>query len=235
MPISSEPVGHSARKSRLTVIDRKAYYQEMRVLANDARKQHGVTTDSLGLSMMRCVYQREGIKLDLWPHKMKKIRAAYLIQEEEAYVLLNKSIKPVEPRLFALAHELKHHLVDREIAKKIPLGCAIDFASRSPIEIGAEVFAAEFIFPIDEFRAWVASCLGSATCGPDEIVLLKRNSPAKVSYSFLVKRLEWLGLVVRGKFLKFKFVNHEHRLHGMPFYLRSRHARRSQNARRRSL
>jgi Zn-dependent peptidase ImmA (M78 family) len=209
------------------MIDRKMYYLQMQALANGIREKHGVSTDSLGLSKMRSIYIQEGIKLDLWPHKMKRVRAAYLIEEGQAYVLLNKSIKPVEPRLFALAHELKHHLTDQELAKKNLLGCTTDFASRSAIEIGAELFAAEFIFPLEEFRAWVASCLGSAPCGADEIVQLTRQSPAKISYAFLVKRLEWMGMVARGEFSKFQFVKHEHRLYGLPFYLRRLDHRRT--------
>ena len=203
-------------------MERFTYYEEMKALAVATRSKYGVRTDSLGLREMRRIYKQEGIKLDLWPHKMKKVRAAYLIEDGQAYVLLTKSMKPVEPRLFALAHELKHHLVDQEIAKTRRLECSVDFSSRSPIEIGAEVFAAEFIFPEQEFSSWVETQLSNRTCGPDEIVQLKRNSPAKVSYTFLVKRLERLKLVTEGEFKRFQFLKHEYRLYGVPFYLRYR-------------
>ncbi|HEV8111576.1 MAG TPA: ImmA/IrrE family metallo-endopeptidase [Planctomycetota bacterium] len=197
----------------------------MKVLAHATRTKHNVVTGAFGLREMRRVYKLEGIQLDLWPHKMRTIRAAYFLEDGQPSVLLKKSMKPVEPRLFALAHELKHHLVDQDLARSQRLECAADFSSGSPIEIGAEIFAAEFIFPEDEFVDWLDRELGKGACGADEIVRLKRQSPAKVSYAFIVKRLEWLGRIQRGAFKGFKFQNHEHRLYGVPFYLRLRRIR----------
>jgi len=206
----------------MTAVERYPYYLQMKALARTTRQKHHVATSHFGLREMRAIYRQEGIKLDLWPHRMKKVRAAYFLEDGQACVLLKKSMKPVEPRLFALAHELKHHLVDQELAKTRRLECAVDFGSRSPIEIGAEVFAAEFIFPEEEFTAWVDGELGARPCVPDEIVQLKRRSPAKISYAFLVKRLERMGRVRGGQFKDFQFLKHEYGLYGIPFYVRYR-------------
>lgn len=202
-------------------MDRIAYYQQMKALARDTRAKHGVVTSALGLREMRKVYKAEGIKLDLWPHKMKKIRAAYFLQDDCAYVLLKKHM-PDEPRLFSMAHELKHHLVDQDLARSQRLECAADFSSRAEIEIGAEVFAAEFLFPEAEFVEWVNGQLNGSGCGIDEVVRLKRACPAKVSYTFLVKRLERLKYAAPGTFKGVQFQKHEHRIFGVPFYLRLR-------------
>jgi len=202
-------------------MQRHEYYKQMKELARKTRTTHGVVTAAFGLREMRRIYKDEGIKLDLWPHKMKKIRAAYFIEDDRAYVLLKK-MKPVEPRLFSLAHELKHHLVDQELARTRRLECAADFSSRSPVEIGAEVFAAEFLFPEEDFVTWADTHLKSRPCGIDDVVRLKRACPAKVSYAFLVKRLERLQYAPEGAFKGVKFQNHEYRMFGLPFYLRYR-------------
>ena len=129
---------------------------------------------------------------------MRKVRAAYFVVENEPSVLLNASIVPDPPKIFALAHELKHHLVDREAAKLRPLGCQTDFASKDPIEIGAEIFAAEFIFPQEDFRVWLEGLGVTGHCDQAEVIRIKRACAAKVSYQYVVKRLQWLGHVERG-------------------------------------
>jgi Zn-dependent peptidase ImmA (M78 family) len=200
-------------------MDRTAYYQQMKVLARESRAKHGVVTSALGLREMRRVYKAEAIKVDLWPHKMKKIRAAYFIEDDRAYVLLKKNM-PVEPRLFSMAHELKHHLVDQDLARTKRLECAADFSSQAEIEIGAEVFAAEFIFPEEEFAAWAEQSIELGACRPENVVTLKRCCPARVSYTFLVKRLERLGFAQRGTLGGVNYVKLEEKLHGPPLYKR---------------
>jgi Zn-dependent peptidase ImmA (M78 family) len=51
---------------------------------------------------------------------------------------------PEEPRLFALLHELKHHYRDRDAIGAGSLVCG-DYNANRRIEIGAEIFAAEFL------------------------------------------------------------------------------------------
>ncbi len=203
------------------------YYENMKALAREVRTRYGVRTDALGLSEMRRIYRLEGITIDFWPYKLRKVRAAYLIHDGVPHVLINKSMKPIEPRLFSMAHELKHHYADRNLAMKAPLGCRIDFSDRGlpVIEIGAEVFAAEFIFPESEFRAWVQDGLGDHHCTAEKVVHLKRVCPAKVSYTYLVKRLTRLGYVSLGAFTDVQFTKLEERLFGLPFYKRFKNPR----------
>ena len=47
---------------------------------------------------------------------------------------------------------------------------------------------------------WAAQLLPDGDCKAEDVVDLKRNCPAKVSYAFLVKRLERLRYVKRGTF-----------------------------------
>jgi len=201
-------------------MDRGDYYKQMRALAGQVRSQYTIQTDSFGLREMLAIYREQGIQLDRWKPRLRKVRAAYFVVENEPSVLLNAAIVPDPPKLFALAHELKHHLVDREAALLRPLGCQTDFASRNPIEIGAEIFAAELIFPQDDFREWLKGLGISKHCTQADVVRIKRACLAKVSYQFIVKRLEWLGHIERGEYAKTQWVKLEESLHGQPFYKR---------------
>ncbi|WMT79598.1 hypothetical protein [Bradyrhizobium sp. Ash2021] len=63
--------------------------------------------------------------------------------------------------------------------------------------MGAEVFAVEFIYPEHEFAELVRAS-GVVTWRPEDVVVLKRRTPAKISYMLVQKRLERLGVVERG-------------------------------------
>jgi Zn-dependent peptidase ImmA (M78 family) len=210
-------------------VSRNDYYQDLKALARSKREEYAVATDHLGLREMRAIYRHEDITIDLWPHRLKKVRAAYMVVDGEPHVLLNKAIKPVEPRLFSMAHELKHHFVDRyqAVASPCGLGCQeyVNYRGVPQIEIGAEVFAAEFIFPEREFREWAATSLGTGDCSREDVVRLKRACPAKVSYTFLVKRLERLRYVRKGALAGVQFRKLEEELFGPPIYKRIRHRR----------
>lgn len=201
-------------------MDREDYYGEMRSRAREVRSQYLIRTESLGLREILAIYRDQGIQLDRWKPKLRKVRAAYFVVGNKCSVLLNAAIYPVQPKLFALAHELKHHLVDREAAKLRPLGCQAEFAGRDPIEIGAEIFAAEFIFPEDDFAAWLKTMGVTGHCSPEDVVKIKRACAAKVSYQFIVKRLERLGHIRRGEYDKTRWVKLEESIHGQPFYKR---------------
>ncbi len=207
-------------------MNRTDYYQVLKALARSKRIEYGVTTGRFGLREMRSIYQREGIVLDLWSHRLRRVRAAYFVIDGAPHVLLNKAIKPVEPRLFSLAHELKHHLVDRDqaAASDCGFGCMdyLNYRGVPAIEIGAEIFAAEFIFPEDEFNAWATPLVTSRPCSKEDVVRLKRACPARVSYAFLTKRLEHLGFARRGAFAGVQFRKLEESIYGLPFYRKFR-------------
>ena len=128
---------------------------------------------------------------------------------------------PKEPRIFCLCHELKHHYVDQERARCAGLYCQEpSWQDADPIEIGAEIFAAEFIFPEQEFLTLASELDVGVGCSKEDVVRLKRGSPALVSYTFVKKRLQWFGLAEPGRFDKVKFVKLEEQLYGVPFYRR---------------
>src|SRR6266852_2433820 len=97
---------------------------------------------------------------------------------------------PDDPAIFTMGHELKHHLVDRESIVSL-----CDPSNRSAeIEIGAEIFAAELIYPEQMFRENLLSLgVTAGSCTPQDLVALKRETKTTLSYAGLAKRAEFLG------------------------------------------
>jgi len=195
---------------------RRAHYRELKALAREKRGHYGVATEAFGLREVRAIYKAEGIRIDYWPLPYK-IKALYMCADGDCSVAVQRKL-PDEPKLFALVHELKHHYCDRAALGDGFIHCG-DYNMNEVIEIGAEVFAAEFIYPEAEFAADIAP-LGLAAWAAEDIVRLKRNCKAKVSYRFLCKRLEQLGLVERGTFDDVKFQKLEDRMYGVPYHRR---------------
>ena len=124
---------------------RSDYYEQMKALAREKRSDYGLTTPAVGLRDMRNIYKDLGIKVDYWNHPLKTLRGAYFSDHNGKSVLISKSL-PNDPKVFTLAHELKHHWVDQEQSIECSQGNQSEM-----IEIGAEVFAAEFLFPELDF------------------------------------------------------------------------------------
>jgi Zn-dependent peptidase ImmA (M78 family) len=117
-----------------------------------------------------------------------------------------------------MVHELKHHYCDQMALKNGQIRCG-DYNANEVIEKAAEVFAAEYIYPAQEFLD-CAEALGleHGKVTPEEVVELKRVCGAPVSYKFIQKRLEWFGFIERGEFAKVQFQKLEEELHGVPIY-----------------
>ncbi len=193
----------------------QAYYGDLKELARAKRAEFSVVTSAFGLREVRAIYRRERIRIDT-RRLSSVVKAIYMCGEEEPSVAVREGL-PREPRIFALIHELKHHWVDREAISSSELMCG-DYNQNELIEKGAEVFAAEFIYPEDEFAADIVRSR-IRQWDVDAIVKFKRNfCRAKVSYTYVRKRLERLGLVQRGQFDKIKFQKREEELYGVPFY-----------------
>jgi Zn-dependent peptidase ImmA (M78 family) len=149
---------------------------------------------------------------------VEKLRASYFADDEPA--VMNKRSLPREPKLFALVHELKHHYVDREHILGGKHDCG-NYNENEQIEIGAEVFAAQFIYPEDEMRIALQDFGAQiGKCTPETIVHFKQVCVAIVSYTFLAKRFERFGLIERGICAKTRFKKLEEELLGTPFYKR---------------
>jgi Zn-dependent peptidase ImmA (M78 family) len=197
-------------------MSRTEYYDAITALAAAKRTEFGITTANVGLRELRRIYKDQGIKIDLW-ELSPRIRAVYMSEAGDASVLVNKNLPPI-PRLFSMVHELKHHFCDREAIERGKLQCG-DFNANEVIEIGAEVFAAEFIYPEQEFCANVEQLrLRPGVLSPEDVVRLKRCCPAPVSYKFLQKRLERIGYIQTGQFGGVQFQKLEETIYGQPIY-----------------
>lgn len=193
-----------------------AKYDAVIELAKAKRFQHSVSTSALNLLTIRRIYKVEGVRIDKWNFG-SKIRAVYMFEDGDASVAIKDGM-PREPTIFSLVHELKHHFVDRELIQGGKLKCG-DYNANEAIEIAAEVFAAEFIYPEDEFLACVAGLgIQMGGCTPEDVVHLKRTCNAPVSYQFLSKRLLRLGFAQAGILNRIKFQNLEEKMFGVPFY-----------------
>jgi Zn-dependent peptidase ImmA (M78 family) len=204
-------------------MSRHTYYENLKALAREKRAEHGVDTAAFGLREIRGIYRTEGIVIDHYPLPAK-IKALYMCADDDFSVALQEKL-PNEPKIFALVHELKHHYCDRKQLGAGVIHCG-DYDRNELIEKGAEVFAAEFIYPEAEFQSDITA-RGIATWRPEDVVDLKRDCKAKVSYMFLCKRLEWLRVVTPGAFASVKFQKLERDIYGVPFYQRRRPAARA--------
>jgi Zn-dependent peptidase ImmA (M78 family) len=186
----------------------------MRLLAVQIRGQYGLQTPRVLKSDLRRIYKHQGIQIDLWPYKMKKLRGAYFNDDEGASIMLAKGL-PDDPLIFTMGHELKHHLVDRN---NIVALC--DPSNQSAeIEIGAEIFAAELIYPEQMFRddlVGLGVTIGS--CTPEQIVTLKHDTRTTLSYTGLAKRAEFLGIATPDSLSRISWKKLEEKMYGVPLY-----------------
>ena len=169
---------------------RTEYYCALKALAREKRACHAVNTAQFGLREARLIYKVEGIRIDHWPLP-KKIKALYMCADGDCSVAVQKTL-PDEPKLFALMHEYKHHLTDRDALGTGVIHCG-DYNANQEIEIGAEVFAAEFIYPEDEYSEDLVP-LRIDTWRAEDVVNFKKGCKAKVSYMFHSEALRaaWL-------------------------------------------
>jgi len=195
----------------------------MKALARSTREQYGLTTPRVLKSHLREIYKDQKIRIDLWPHKLRQIRGAYFNDELGPTVMLLKGL-PEDPMVFTMAHELKHHLVDSELA----VACCSDRNANEHIEIGAEVFAAEFIFPEQDFvNALAANGVTKGACSAEAIVRLKRETRTTLSYAGLAKRATFLGLAPTGTLDGIQWKKLEEKIFGEPLYKKLLRRRRS--------
>jgi Zn-dependent peptidase ImmA (M78 family) len=164
------------------------YYESMKELARVTRREHGITSSRVRRSDMRRVFGKLGIRVDLWPWRFKKVRGAYFSDDAGPTVMLAKALPP-DPMIFTMAHELKHHLAD-----SIATLCLATPSESDQCEIGAEVFAAEFLFPEADFDARLAAMgVDRGRLVAESLVRLKVTSRTSLSYAGLIKRAVFRG------------------------------------------
>jgi Zn-dependent peptidase ImmA (M78 family) len=173
------------------------YYYEMRELALEVRARNGIEGSDLSMRDMWRIYCQEGIgKLD-FRHGFKDLRGAYFNDDCGVTVMLAGGL-PDEPTIFTMAHELKHHLVD---SKSASILCRTNEQTRR-VEVGAEVFAAELIYPEKDFVYDLFRLLHGMpqSVGPELLVELKRKTRTTLSYAALAKRTVLLRLADQESF-----------------------------------
>ncbi len=202
-------------------MSRYTYYEEMKALARRVRQEHGLDGARVLRSDLRRVYRANGIRIDLWPHRFKTLRGAYFDDDLGPTVVLARDLPP-EPLIFTMAHELKHHLADRGR----PLAYCDVSNQREPVEIGAEVFAAELIFPEQDFIDNLRGMgVRQRQCRPEDLVHLKRQTGTTLSYAGLAKRAEYLAFALPGSLAGIRWKKLEETLYGEPLYKRLLRAR----------
>jgi Zn-dependent peptidase ImmA (M78 family) len=167
------------------------YYYGMRELALEVRARRGVEGSDLSIREMWRIYCEEGIeKLD-FRHGFKGLRGAYFNDDCGVTVMLAGGL-PDEPTIFTMAHELKHHLVD---SKSGSILCRTNEQTRR-VEVGAEVFASELIYPERDFVYDLFRLLRGMpqSVSPEVLVELKRKTNTTLSYAALAKRTVLLRL-----------------------------------------
>lgn len=197
-------------------MNRHAYYESLKGLAQDVRAKYGLHTPRVLRSDLRRIYRAYEIKIDLWPYRLKELRGAYFDDDMGPTVLLAGHLPP-DPTIFTMGHELKHHLKDR--------GLGLTYCSTAnecePLEIGAEIFAAELIFPEEDFSEKLRNMgVKPGQCTPEVVVRLKKDSMTTLSYASLAKRAEFLGFAPAGSYSLVKWKKLEEQLYGVPLYKR---------------
>ena len=201
---------------------RHQYYEALKGQAREVRRKYSLETPRVMRSDLRRIYKDEAITIHLWPHKLKQLRGAYFFDDLGATVMLAEGL-PVEPTIFTLAHELKHHYFDRELGSSY---CDQARSETDPIEIGAEVFAAELIFPEQDFVSeMLQRQIGPGECKAETLVRLKRETQTTMSYAALAKRATFLRFAETGSLKGVKWKQLEEQIFGEPIYKRVMRAR----------
>jgi Zn-dependent peptidase ImmA (M78 family) len=198
-------------------------YKAAQKRAQQVRSDHAITGPCLKLKKMRELYKAHGIQIVYWDAKLKVLRGVYLNDEDGPTVMVDKKL-PNDPKIFTLAHELKHHLIDNGV-------CSTDDEESRVREIAAEVFAAELLLPETLFiEEMTQRGVSPSQTQLDDVKLailnLKRDTGTTLSYLGLAKRAERLGYGDKGALTSVHWKKMEIAQFGVPFY-RQRLSRRT--------
>ena len=167
----------------------QSYYEDLKLLAREVRVENGISSPRvLPRDMMR-IYARHGITVDEWPYRFRHLRGAFINDHLGPTVMVAKGL-PQAPMVFTMAHELKHFFRDRDLGISY---CDQTNLNKS-IEIGAEIFAAELLFPDRDFVSHLTKMgIRANQCLPKTLIQLKRQTGTTLSYAGLAIKAEWLG------------------------------------------
>src|SRR6476620_4441726 len=170
-------------------MNRHAYYEGLKLLARQVRAENGLCSPRVLPSDLRRIYDRHGIMIDSWPYRLRHLRGAFISDHLGATVMLASGL-PQDPMVFTMAHELKHFFRDRDLG--------ISYCDQSnlkkSLEVGAEIFAAELLFPDRDFMSHMnAMGIRRDQCLPKTLIQLKRKTGTTLSYAGLAIKAERLG------------------------------------------
>ena len=165
------------------------YYEDLKQLARQVRAENGLSSPRVLPNDLMRIYAKYEITVDEWPYRFRNLRGAFINDHLGATVMLSKGL-PQDPMVFTMAHELKHFFRDRDLGISY---CDQSNLNKS-IEIGAEIFAAELLFPDRDFVAHM-NRMGIRTnqCLPKDLVQVKRRTGTTLSYAGLAIKAERLG------------------------------------------
>jgi hypothetical protein len=165
------------------------YYEDLKALARQVRAEHGLSSPRVLPGDMMRIYAQYEIELDEWPYRFRNLRGAFINDHLGTTIMIAKGL-PRDPMVFTMAHELKHFFRDRDLGISY---CDQSNLNKS-LEIGAEIFAAELLFPDRDFVAQM-KLMGIRTnqCLPKDLIRLKRQTGTTLSYAGLAIKAERLG------------------------------------------
>jgi hypothetical protein len=170
-------------------VNSQNYYEDLKLLARQVRAEHGLSSPRVLASDLMRIYAKHGITVDEWPYRFRHLRGAFINDHLGATVMLAKGL-PQDPMVFTMAHELKHFYRDRDLGISY---CDQSNLNKS-LEIGAEIFAAELLFPDRDFVALMQTMgVRRDQCLPKTLIQLKRSTGTTLSYAGLAIKAERLG------------------------------------------
>jgi IrrE N-terminal-like domain len=165
------------------------YYEDLKQLARQVRAENGLSSPRVLPGDLTRIYSRHGITIDEWPYRFRHLRGAFINDRLGMTVMVAKGL-PRDPMAFTLAHELKHFFRDRDLGISY---CDQSNLNKS-LEIGAEIFAAELLFPDRDFVAHMRTMgIRRDQCLPKTLIQLKRQTGTTLSYAGLAIKAERLG------------------------------------------
>lgn len=170
-------------------MNRTSYYDDLKLLAREVRAEHGLCSPRVLASDLKRIYDKNGIIIDSWPYRLRNLRGAFISDHLGTTVMLARGL-PQDPMVFTMAHELKHFFRDRHLGISY---CDQSNLSKT-LEVGAEVFAAELLFPDQDFITLMRMmAVGRNQCFPKTLVRLKLKTRTTLSYAGLAIKAERLG------------------------------------------
>jgi Zn-dependent peptidase ImmA (M78 family) len=165
------------------------YYEDLKQLARQVRAENGLTSPRVLPNDLMRIYAKFEITVDEWPYRFRNLRGAFINDDLGPTVMVAKGL-PRDPMVFTMAHELKHYFRDRDLGISY---CDQSNLNKS-LEIGAEIFAAELLFPDRDFISHMSAMgIRRDQCLPKTLIHLKRKTGTTLSYAGLAIKAERLG------------------------------------------